>query len=162
MLPKRLWYLIRTHDTRIVLSTLKVHQENQTFIKWEFTSYNNQHLHSANLRWLQKPYAITSLTNETNEKKNPTRSNCFTDNNSFSKLVIFRDNTNRKIIAKNTMISHYQPENTYYVIRHWFRKCKVSNTVSLWCRIYNFSVIIGCGALSCTRWTIVKGAIVLD
>ena len=66
----------------------------------------------------KKPYAIISLTNETNEKKNPTRSNCFTDNNSFSKLVIFRDNTNRNIIAKNTMISHYQPENTYYVIRH--------------------------------------------
>ena len=53
-LPKRLWYLIRTHVTHIVLSTLKVHQENQTFIEWEFTSYDNQRLHSANLRWLQR------------------------------------------------------------------------------------------------------------
>ena len=104
---------------RIVLSTLKVHQENQTI-----SSNENSHPIITNTFTPQiyadykKPYAITSLTNETNEKKNPTRSNCFTDNNSFSKLVIFRDNTNRNIIAKNTMISHYQPENTYYVIRH--------------------------------------------
>ena len=110
-------------------------RKSNYFIEWKFTSYNNQHLHTANLRWLQKPYAIISLTNETNEKKNPTRSNCFTDNNSFSKLVIFRNNTNRNIIGINTMISHYQPENTYYVIRHvscvWIKYHKRFGNI--WC-----------------------------
>ena len=37
----------------------------------------------------------------------------------------------------------------------YFRMC-------LWLVYVSFCVIIGCGALPCTQWTIVKGAIVLD
>ena len=119
-LPKCLWHLIRTHITYIAyqkqpnisLSTLKTHQENRTFVEWEFTSYDNQRLHAANLRRLQRNLTTMAHKNETNEKEKPNEIKLLhcQPQLTFTKLLILRDNTNRNITAEiyNNIITKIQ------------------------------------------------------